>query len=120
MEILKTLTNGKNMIEINYSKVRELNNERIKSSSWGLRLVPYGPLIFALRVLEWRHREILKFLFEEVDELRKFNEVKPISPDQLSNILSRWKAKGLIDNESITKEVQKIKGNNSDMFDGFQ
>jgi hypothetical protein len=108
------------MIEINYNRVRELNSERVKANSWGLRLVPYGPLLFALRVLEWRHREILKLLFDEFEDLRKFNEIKPISPDQLSNILSRWKTKGLIDNESINKEVQKIKGNNSDMFDGFQ
>lgn len=108
------------MLEINYEKVRELNAERLKSNSWSLRLVPYGVLILALRKMEWRHRDILGFLFEEYDDLNKFNELKPISPDQLSNILSRWNAKKLINPESVENEVKKIRGSKIEVYDDFQ
>lgn len=96
------------MIEIDYSKVREFEEERIRRNVAGFRFLPYCHFILALRELGWNHRDIVAFMYQNFEDLKPKEGEKHITNIDLSKFIFAWKNKGLIDAAAIKYELANI------------
>ena len=106
------------MLTVDYRELQELNKKKQGANSWYVTLTnadsekKYVVLIGALRVLQWRHRDILEYLLNADTELYQLNQRNPINNTQLSKIVSKWNTKGYLEElkPKILLEVRKIQG----------
>ncbi len=110
------------MLRVDYRELSELNKQKQGANSWYVVLtnkdkeMSYVVLIGALRVLSWRHRDILEYLLNADNELYELNERNPINNTQLSKIVSKWNTKGLLAKleQRILLEVKKIQSHKTE------
>lgn len=102
-----------NMENIDYVKVRGFDAKRKIKKVYGYKFLPYVPFIVACRLLDWRHTEILEFLYSEVEEFRNEKKEDRINNNDLSKMVSYWKINNLIDFNKVDIEKSLIANSSS-------
>jgi len=101
------------MENIDYVKVRGFDAKRKIKKVYGYKFLPYAPFIVACRLLDWRHTEILDFLYSEVEEFRSEEKKDRINNNDLSKMVSYWKTNNLIDYAKVGIEKSLIANSSS-------
>jgi hypothetical protein len=96
------------MSDIDYSKIAEFNRQRKIRSIAGYQYLEYADFIYACRMLNWRHTEILDYLYSYVAELKEISLANRIDNNRLVKLLSYWKGKGLINMKNVSIAKEKI------------
>lgn len=96
------------MDNIDYVKVRGFDAKRKIKKVYGYKFLPYAPFIVACRLLDWRHTEILEFLYSEIEEFKSEDRKDRINNNDLSKMVSYWRANNLIDYNKVGIEKDLI------------
>lgn len=96
------------MKEIDYNKLRSFDAQRKKRTVYGYQYLSYCPTIVALKLSDWRYRDVLEFLYTEVEEFIEIPKTNRIDNNDLSKMVSYWKKKKLIDFDQVEIEKKKI------------
>lgn len=98
------------MKEIDYAKLKDFDAKRKLKSVLGYQYLPYAPLICALKMSDWRLRDVLEFLYTEVEEFTQIQKENRIDNKDLSKMIIYWRQKNLINFEQVEEEKKKIRG----------
>lgn len=101
------------MENIDYVKVRGFDAKRRIKKVYGYKFLPYAPFIVACRLLDWRHTEILEFLYSEIEEFKSEDRKDRINNNDLSKMVSYWKTNNLIDYNKVGIEKSLIANSSS-------
>lgn len=96
------------MKEIDYNKLRNFDAQRKRRRVYGYQYLPYCPTIVALKLSDWRYRDVLEFLYTEVEEFIEMPKANRIDNNDLSKMVNYWKRKNLIDFVQVETEKKKI------------
>ena len=102
------LNKGMNMENIDYVRVSGFDAKRKIKKVYGYKFLPYAPFIVACRLLDWRHTEILEFLYSEIEEFKSEGKADRINNNDLSKMVSYWKTNNLIDFNKVDIEKNLI------------
>lgn len=96
------------MKEIDYEKLRNFDGKRKLKAVYGYQYLPYCSLIVALKLSDWRYRDVLEFLYTNVDEFIEVAKANRIDNNDLSKMVSYWKKNNLINFDEVGIEREKI------------
>jgi hypothetical protein len=96
------------MKEIDYTKLKNFDAQRKKRTVYGYKYLQYCPTIVALKLSDWRYRDVLEFLYTEVEEFVEIPKTNRIDNKDLSKMVNYWKGKNLIDFDRVEIEKKKI------------
>jgi len=97
------------MTSIDYEQIRKFGKNRTTATGYGAKLYRYCSLIVALRLCDWRYRDIVEYLLS-VNELNSLITAHNIDNQKLCKLVSLWKSKNLIDYERVEEERKLILG----------
>lgn len=100
MEIIK--------MNIDYEKVRTRDKIIKTKRQYGFVYLKYKNLIVALRLLDWKHRDIVDFLHEEIDDLKALANIDRVDNNKLMRLVSHWRKNNMIDFDEVTKIKEGI------------
>jgi hypothetical protein len=98
------------MKEIDYTKLRGFDADRKKRAVFGYQYLPYCPLIIALKLSGWRYRDVLEFLYTQVEEFTEISKANRIDNHDLTKMVSYWKKNNLIDFAQVDEQKRKVAG----------
>lgn len=96
------------MKEIDYNKLRSFDAKRKIRTVYGYQYLQYCPTIVALKLSSWRYRDVLEFLYTQVDEFIEIPKTNRIDNKDLTKMVSYWKKNNLIDFDQVEIEKKKI------------
>ena len=96
------------MENIDYQDIRHFITtakfKRIRNN----RFLKYAALVIALREKGLRYREIIEYLFLNIEELKEIPEADRINNNELCKMVYTWKVKGMIKNEDVLIELKLL------------
>lgn len=90
-------------MNIDYEKVRTRDKIIKTKRQYGFVYLKYKNLIVALRLLDWKHRDIVDFLHEEIDDLKALANIDRVDNNKLMRLVSHWRKNNMIDFDEVTK-----------------
>lgn len=97
------------MNDIDYEKIRQFEKNRTTKVGYGAKLYPYCSLIVALRLCEWKYRDIIEYLYD-IGEINILLTAHKIDNVKLSKLVAGWRTKDLINYDEVEKEKKLILG----------
>lgn len=95
-------------MNIDYEKVRTRDKIIKTKRQYGFVYLKYKNLIVALRLLDWKHRDIVDFLHEEIDDLKALANIDRVDNNKLMRLVSHWRKNNMIDFDEVTKIKEGI------------
>lgn len=97
-----------------YIMLKKETLEMKKKNERGIEFYEYRHTVKALIKIGWRHREIVRFFYDNVDSCNVVSLDSRIDNKQLMRLLSKWNTSNQIDINLVKVEYEKIKSAKKD------
>ncbi|MCU6498203.1 hypothetical protein LPN04_10405 [Rugamonas sp. A1-17] len=95
-------------IKIDINKLRKDVNDIKAAASNSSMYYPYRHLIGALKLGGLRYKNVLDYLYNEYEDLRNIDVSKRINNTKLSDFMSEWRSKGMLNSDEIFELRESI------------